>query len=356
MPLTYVKGLWPADLRWIKAPLGALLNLRIKHQPAYTWPTLSRPDANQSDTHPLSNLSPAPFHLADISNTLGSGWGHFRTIPGPSLLLGFLLALITTSLLLIPLAIGAPALALILAGGFALIGPLLLPPWLALLKSRDAGQRPGLGLAWRGYREVGAGFWALAGACCFLLLVWITDAGILYAFLVGAGASLEEGSQVAGDPGAAAKVGTFIRWSSLMGACLAAGVHVIAAFAVPLLYEGRAQPIPAIHASVRAMFYSPGPALAWGLTIILGLLVGILLPPLLALVLPVLAYAHYELYRIVFPPTREATGPAEAAANPGLKPYAPLEARSATQSGVQSGNPPAPAGTGSRTPENLHAR
>ncbi|MGB8146690.1 MAG: DUF2189 domain-containing protein [Chromatiaceae bacterium] len=304
----------------------------------------------------MSNLSPAPFHLVDIPHALGSGWRHLRTMPGPSLLLGFLLALITTSILLIPLAIGTPALALILAGSFFLIGPLLLPPWLALHKSRDAGQRPGLGLAWRGYRQVGAGFWALAGACCFLLLVWITDAGILYAFLVGAGASLDADAQAAGGTGSAAKIGTFVRWSSLMGACLAAGVHLIAAFAVPLLYEGRAQPITAIHASVRAMFYSPGPALAWGLTIILGLLVGILLPLLLALILPVLAYAHFELYRIVFPPTREPTGPAEAAANPGLGPDAPLEARSATQSVVQSGNSLTPAGTGSRTPGNLHAR
>ena len=41
---------------------------------------------------------------------------------------------------------------------------------------------------------------------------------------------------------------------------------------------------------------------AWGLTIILGLLVGILLPPLLALTLPALAYAQFDLYRIVFPP------------------------------------------------------
>jgi uncharacterized membrane protein len=245
----------------------------------------------------LSNLSPAPFHLADIPTALGSGWRHLRAMPGPSLLLGFLLALITTSLLLIPFAVGTPALALILAGGFFLIGPLLLPPWLALRKSREAGQRPSLALAWHGYQEMDAGFWALAGACSFLLLVWITDAGILYAFLVGAGTALD-----AGGTGSVAKIGTFLRWSSLMGACLAAGVHLIAAFAVPLLYEGRAQPIPAIHASVRAMFYSPGPALVWGLTIILGLLVGFLLPPLLALILPVLAYAHFDLYRIVFPP------------------------------------------------------
>ncbi|HSO80173.1 MAG TPA: DUF2189 domain-containing protein [Chromatiaceae bacterium] len=295
LPLTYVKGLWPAELRWIKAPPGTPPKLRIQHQASRQFNR--SPDANQSDTHPLSNLSPAPFHLADIPQALGSGWRHVRAMPGPSLLLGFLLALVTTSLLLIPFAVGAPALALILAGGFFLIGPLLLPPWLALRKSRDTGQRPGLTLAWHGYQEMDAGFWALAGACCFLLLVWITDAGILYAFLVGAGPSPD-----AGGTESAAKMGTFLRWSSLMGACLAAGVHLIAAFAVPLLYEGRAQPIPAIHASVRAMFYSPGPALAWGLTIILGLLVGFLLPPLLALILPVLAYAQFDLYRIVFPP------------------------------------------------------
>lgn len=264
----------------------------------------------------MSNLSPAPCHFTDIPRALGSGWSDLRAMPGPSLILGCLLALITTGLLLIPFAIGAPALALILAGGFCLIGPLLLPPWLALLKSRDAGQRPGLGLAWGGYREVGAGFWALAGACCFLLIVWITDAGILYAFQVGAGASLEEGSQVVGVTGSAAKVGTFVRWSSLMGAGLAAGVHLIAAFAVPLLYEGRAQPIPAIHASVRAMFHSPGPALAWGLTLILGLMAGFLLPPLLVLILPVLAYAHLHLYRIVFPLARGQNPPISAGTNP----------------------------------------
>jgi uncharacterized membrane protein len=49
-------------------------------------------------------------------------------------------------------------------------------------------------------------------------------------------------------------------------------------------------------------FTAQGQPWLWGLTIILGLLVGILLPPLLALTLPVLAYAQFDLYRIVFPP------------------------------------------------------
>ena len=94
--LTYVKGLWPAELRWIKAPPGTPPKLRIQHQASRQFNR--SPDANQSDTHPLSNLSPAPFHLADIPQALGSGWRHMRAMPGPSLLLGFLLALVTTSL------------------------------------------------------------------------------------------------------------------------------------------------------------------------------------------------------------------------------------------------------------------
>ncbi len=272
----------------------------------------------------MSTLSPLPFHFRDIQTALGSGWTLFRHIPGPSLVLGILATLIATGLLLIPFAIGAPLLTLILAGGFALIGPLLLPPFFALRQSHAMGQRPRPGLAWRGYQGTGAGFWALAGACVFLLLVWITDAGILYAFTVGAGASLVEVSGATDGSWITTGVGAFILWSSLLGAFLAAGIHVIAAFAIPLLYEGRAQPIPAIHASVRAMFQNPGSALAWGLVIILGLLAGIVLPPLLALVLPVLAYANFDLYRAVFPPPTAPAGQAGASAPAGLGPDAHL--------------------------------
>lgn len=221
-------------------------------------------------------------------------------MPGPSLLLALILALIATGLLLIPLALGTPALALILGGGFGLIGPLLLPPWLALRESWEAGRRPGLGLAWRVYQ--GAGVLGIAGFCFFLWLVWVTDAGLLYAFLVGTATG---GQATAGVP---PRIGAFFLWSSLLGAALAAGIHLVAAFAVPLLYEGRAQLVPAIHASVRAQFQSPGPALAWGLILTLGLMAGFLLPPLLLFNLPVLAYAHLYLYRRALPyPDGEAS-------------------------------------------------
>lgn len=279
----------------------------------------------------MPHLAPHALRLADLPAVLVRGWGIFRRIAAPSLILGGSIALISTALLLLPFALGLPALALILAGGNALIAPLLLPLFHSLLQAQARGERPRLGFALSAYRRMGAGFWALAAACGFLLLVWITDAGILYAFMVGAGTPVATappagmGTSAAPSPASAliptawAHPGlrSFVIWASLMGAVLAAGTHLIAGFSLPLLQEGRAPIVPAIHASVRAVFGNLTATLTWGLIIVLGLLLGFLLPPLLALVAPVLAYSQYALYRRAFP----LTAPAQVVAlDPGVEP------------------------------------
>jgi len=272
----------------------------------------------------VNSLSPQPLRLSAIAHVLGAGWRHFRAMPGPSLTLGGLITLLGVALLLIPFFLGVPAVALIIAGGMALIAPLFLPLFLGLRQARVQGERPRLGHALSSNRRLGTGFWALAGACGFLLLVWITDAGILYAFMVravtpgepvaagplaGAGAAAALDLAAAGAPTAWANPGirSFLFWASLMGAVLAAGVHLIAGFSVPLLQEGRATIVPAIHASVRTVFGNLIPTLTWGLILVLGLVLGFLLPPLMALVAPVLAYSQYEFYRLAFPVTSPAT-------------------------------------------------
>jgi uncharacterized membrane protein len=281
----------------------------------------------------VNTLSPQPLRLNAIAQVLGTGWRLFRAMPGPSLMLGGLITLLGVALLLIPFLLGVPAVALIIAGGMALIAPLFLPLFHGLRQAQAQGERPRLRHALSTYRRLSTGFWALAGACGFLLLVWITDAGILYAFMVGAGTPGEPVavSPLAGagtssaldiasaqDPAAWANPGlrSFVFWASLMGAVLVAGVHLIAGFSVPLLQEGRATTVPAIHASVRTVFGNLSATLTWGLILVLGLLLGFLLPPLLALIAPVLSYSQYELYRLAFPVTSPATlvGP-----DPGLE-------------------------------------
>lgn len=249
----------------------------------------------------LSAPTPTAFQFRDLRRALWLGWRAFRALPGPSLALGALFALIGVVLLLALALLGVSPLGWVLAGGFLLIGPALLAGFFGLYRRHERGERPGLGDALGGFTEAGTGFWVVAGLCTFLFLVWLTDAGVLYAFQVGAGPLREGTAGQWGWSSLSPGVRTFALWSSPVGAFLALGLYLVTAFSVPLLYERRTGVVPAIHASVRAVLGNLGPALAWALIIALGVLPSILILPLLPVTLPVLAYASFALYRTVFP-------------------------------------------------------
>ncbi len=249
----------------------------------------------------MSKPTPAPYRLRDLRDALDVGWRVFRAQPGPSLVLGLLLALIGTALWLALAYLGATPLGWVLTGGFLLIGPALLAGYFGLYRRWERAERPQVGDAFLGFIEAGGGFWAVAAFCAFLFLVWLTDAGVLYAFQVGA-TPLMEGASGPWDwsslsPGAR----TFALWSSPVGAFLALGLYLVTAFSVPLLYERRSTVIPAVVAGIRAALGNLLPALAWALIIALGIFPGILVPALLPVTLPVLAYGSFALYRRVFP-------------------------------------------------------
>lgn len=82
----------------------------------------------------MSAPAPAPYRLRDLPEALGVGWQVFRAQPGPSLVLGVLVALIGAALWLALAYLGATPLGWVLSGGFLLIGPALLAiegcfPW-----------------------------------------------------------------------------------------------------------------------------------------------------------------------------------------------------------------------------------
>jgi len=254
--------------------------------------------STESTSRPFRFL---PFGLRDIRRALRTGWGVFLALPGPSLALGALFTSIGIALLLAITLLGASPLALVLAGGFLLIGPALLAGFFALYLRHEQGEAARIKDALRGFTAAGSGFWVVAGLCVFLFLVWLTDTGVLYAFQIGAGPLTEGPAGSWGWSGLHPGVRRFALWSSPVGAFLALGLYLVTAFSVPLLFERRAGVITAIHASVRAVWGNLGSALVWALIIALGILCGILIPPLLVATLPVLAYGSFVLYRIVFP-------------------------------------------------------
>lgn len=240
-----------------------------------------------------------PFSLGDIALSLRTGWATFLTSPGISLAFGAGIAAIGLVVLVCIYRIGVSAMALPFAAGFMLLGPILLVGFFRIAETLAAGQRPGFQDALAGFRRAPLGLWVVALLCAFLFMIWITDAGILYSFMIGKFDSTRQPlwlNQLQQDSL------RFTLWSSLMGSVLAFFAFAISAFSVPLLHQRRASLIQAIYASASVVLGNFFASIAWGLLLTGVILGSIVLLPLLALTLPVMAYASFALYQRVFPP------------------------------------------------------
>jgi len=245
------------------------------------------------------------IRFADLEAALRSGLRTFRQMPMVSAAYASVFALIGLVLLGAIAVLGVSPLALPFAGGFMLVGPVLVAGYFELASRQERGEAPRVLDAFGAFRRAPAGLWLLALLCAFLFLIWITDAGILYSFTlagqhlpISLGWGPEQRTQAAG----------FVLWASLMGAVLAYMIYAVSAFAVPLIYEERSDTVRAVELSVRTVLGSFFVSLAWGLILSGVILVSILVLPLLLVSLPVMAYASFALYRRAFPTGSETGG------------------------------------------------
>ena len=237
------------------------------------------------------SLDPCRIPISTVSAALAGGWRDFRRVPAPAAGFAAVFALIGVVIFALLEHFGLAPMRLPLAGGFLLVGPAVLAGFFALRRATEAGRRPAVGEVLAGFRQAPRGLWGLAGVCCLLFLIWVSDAATVYSFMIG-GDAAPAGGQVL----------RFHLWTSLMGVVLAGIVFCITAFAVPLLFDGRAGLVQAVTASVRAVFANLGAMLVWALVLGAALIATIHLPPLLLLSLPWLAFASDLLYLAVFPP------------------------------------------------------
>jgi len=148
----------------------------------------------------------------------------------------------------------------------------------------------------RGFTAAAGALWALALVCGLLFMIFLTDAAILYAYMVG-----REAVWLTDLLPAATGVASFVKWAALSGLVVALLLFCISAFSVPLLCERRADLVEAVAISVRVVFGNFGSAILWAFLLSTATIVSILLLPLLPLTLPWLAYASRALYRQVLP-------------------------------------------------------
>lgn len=187
------------------------------------------------------------------------------------------------------------------AGAFMLLGPLTLAGFFGIAGAHEAGRPAGWRAVAAGIGRASGALAALSVVCGLLFMIFVTDAAILYAYLVG-GDPLAVGAWWP-HPG----IARFLAGAGISGLFVAFMLYAISAFAVPLLCERRAGLVAAVVASVRIVFGRLPLALAWGLFLAAVGIASALLLPLLPLTLPWLAYASRALYREVLPVDREST-------------------------------------------------
>lgn len=237
-----------------------------------------------------------PFSFATVRAALGEGWrlaaatrrisvayALIFTLGGGLIVGGLLVSGLT------PFVIAA-------AGAFMLLGPVFLAGFYGIAAAHEAGRPADLAALLGGFRRAAPTLWILALVCALLFMIFITDAAILYSYMIG-------GTPVwlAELPAEPRAVGRFLLWGGVSGLFIAFLLFAVSAFAVPLLCERRAGLVGAIVTSVRLVFANFLPAMLWALLLAATIIASSLLLPLLPLTLPWLAYAGRALYRRVLP-------------------------------------------------------
>lgn len=245
-----------------------------------------------------TRLSGSKLTLADIGDAIGSGSRTFSEIPVVSMGYAAVFAVLGLVLLIVIGALGVSPLALPFAGGFMLLGPILLTGYFELANRHKQGEKTRIRDAFDAFAIAPPGLWLIALLCAFLFLIWITDAGVLYSFMIG-GEHLSYTLDWL--PRRSDNLLAFAFWGALMGSALAYMIFAISAFSVPLVYERRTGIVQGINISVTTVLGNFSVCLAWGIVLSVVILLSILLLPLLLVSLPIMSYASLALYRSAFP-------------------------------------------------------
>jgi len=239
------------------------------------------------------------FSLADIAAALNQGLAMTRQTRSTSTLYALIYTLIGAIILGTLLLQGFTPFVIAAAGAFMLVGPITLAGFFGIARDAENGAATGINSILKGFTEAASSLWVIAMVCTLLFMIFVTDAAILYSYMVGRTPIWL--ADVARFDSPHPGISTFLLWGMVSGLGIAFMLFCVSAFSVPLLCERRTTLVGAIAASVRAVFDSFLPALAWALILAGCTISSVILLPLLPLTLPWLAHASRALYQRVFP-------------------------------------------------------
>lgn len=241
-------------------------------------------------------MNPRPFGFPEVRLALRQGWAVAAATRRASSAFAGIFTLIGALILGLLLIQGFTPFIIAAAGAFMLVGPAILAGFFGIANAHEAGAKVGAGSTAQGFAAADKRVWVLALVCALLFMIFVTDAAILYSYMVG-GAPVWLTELAPATPG----VMRFLVWGAVSGFVIAFMLFNVSAFSVPLLCEKRAGLVDAVVISVRIVFGNFIPAMAWAALLATLIIASILILPFLPLTLPWLAYASRALYRQVLP-------------------------------------------------------
>ena len=258
-----------------------------------------------ASTNPLQPVV-RRISASDLYHALARGYDDFAAFPSHALFLCVIYPLV--GILLIGLTFGTLSLlplAIPIAAGFALVGPVAAIGLYELSRRREAGLDSSLSHAFDVLHSPSLGaIITLSILLMAIYLIWLVVAYALYIVIFGysAPSSIE---QFITDWLTTPRGWTLIvvRWG--IGFLFAALVLSISAISFPLLLDRDVGAVVAMQTSLRVMAANPLPMALWGLIVAALLVIGSI--PFfvgLAVVMPVLGHATWHLYRRTVEPDR----------------------------------------------------
>lgn len=239
--------------------------------------------------------------IDDLRIALSQGWDDFADKRGDLVFVGFIYPLAVLFSIFYALHVSILPLLFPLISGSVLLGPALASGFYELARRREDR----LDTRWRHFFDAVRGPAALSlfglTAIVFLIfLVWILAAWIIYANTLGAlgSDSVRSAANFLEAVFTTPEGRRMFVVGNLVGLCFATLTLAISVVSFPMLVDRPVGIATAIKTSIRVARKNPTTVAVWGL-IVVGLLVLGSLPALvgLAVVLPVLGYATWHLYR-----------------------------------------------------------
>ena len=193
------------------------------------------------------------------------------------------------------IANGYPLVHYLMVISFLIILPPLLVVYYQIIQSRSLNETVSINTIFKAFGNTPATVWGLIIITGILLLIWITDALIVYTVYFTLDPLTFE--KITSNPELHAKAHEFLGFISLMGIILGFISYCITALSIPKAFHEQTGFVDAIVYSIKNIFKHLKVMVAWAALIGISQLVALVFfPPLELLLLPLFAFANYKAY------------------------------------------------------------